>query len=125
GELNPKRKYGNLIKLPLGVHKKYGCRSKFYILSETGLSFFDNIEDNLAHLESIRPIPPETIEEVVKNSREVIPVQSRLSDSSIDYPIKKRPMFEGDLNRFIQECTMLKNLREKAERGKQFSYSEA
>lgn len=125
GELNPKRRYGNLIKLPLGVHKKYSCRSKFFILSKTGLSFFDSIEDNLAHLESIRPIPPETIDEVVKNSGEVIPVQSRLSDSSIDYPIQKRPVFDGDLNRFIQECTMLKNLRKKAERGEQFSYSEA
>lgn len=28
--LRPKRKLGNLIKLPLGVHRKYGSRSAFF-----------------------------------------------------------------------------------------------
>ena len=42
------RRFGNLIKLPLGIHQKYGLRSKFFVISEQEPAYLDSVYDNLA-----------------------------------------------------------------------------
>ena len=48
GTLNENRKFGNLIKLPLGVHRKYGLRSVFFSICDDGLKFIDGVKENLS-----------------------------------------------------------------------------
>ena len=55
GCLTPSRKYGNLIKLPLGIHQKYNARSSFFTLASDELHVITDVHENLAYLQSIKP----------------------------------------------------------------------
>ncbi len=123
--LTPKRKYGNLIKLPLGLHRKYGSWSFFFTLSTEGPHPIEGKQENIAFLESLVPVAPEVIEEAVKAFAEELPllVESAYPTSiSLD---QIRPQFEGSPVQIVSQCTALRNLRTKAERGNRLSHSEA
>jgi len=122
--LTSTRQYGNLIKLPLGLHRKYDSRSFFFSLSAEGPHPIVGKEESIAHLQSLVPVAPEVIEGAV----EAFPGELPLRDESVipvSGPDQKRPQFEGNPDQLVSHCTAMRNLRAKAERGDPFSHSEA
>jgi len=124
GRLTPKRKYGNLIKLPLGLHRKYGSWSFFFSLSTEGAQPVVGKEENIAYLQCLVPVPPEVVDKAVKAFAGELPLrdESSISISRLD---QKRRQFEGTPDLLISGCTAMRNLRTKAKRGGRFSHSEA
>lgn len=124
GRLTPERMYGNLIKLPLGLHKKYGSWSYFFSLSAEGPLPIAGKEENLAHLQSLAPAAPQVIDEAVKAFPAEIPLQYEPGIPFSDH-VQKRPQFEGNPDQLVFQCTAMRNLRTKAERGERLSHAEA
>jgi hypothetical protein len=109
--------YGNLIKLPLGLHKKYMQYSSFIDITDKKIS---NIENPFAHLTEIVPIPVpiifNIIQERVKEKelkhvgpREtIIPVEAKPKETAGEF--EKSPRI-GDL---IEKCRAFSNIKKKA-----------
>lgn len=122
--LTSTRQYGNLIKLPLGLHRKYDSRSFFFSLSAEGPYPIVGKEESIAHLQSLVPLAPEVIEGAVK----AFPGELPLRDESVipvSGPDQKRPQFEGNPDQLVSHCTAMRNLRAKAKRGDRLSHAEA
>ncbi|MEE9225930.1 MAG: reverse transcriptase domain-containing protein [Bacteroidota bacterium] len=124
GRLTPNRKYGNLIKLPLGIHQKYGSRSSFFCLSSQGLQAISGIAENLAHLRVLVPLDPEVLDRSIAAFAKELPLQDEAPTPMIR-PDQQRPQFEGDSATLITQCTAMHNLRARAEAGSRLSHSEA
>jgi hypothetical protein len=109
--------YGNLIKLPLGLHKKYKQYSSFIDIAEKKIL---SIENPFAHLTEIVPIPVSIIfnitQERVKEKelkhvgprKAIIPVET--IPKEIVGEIEKSPRI-GDL---VEKCKAFSNLKKKA-----------
>jgi len=107
-------KYGNLIKLPLGLHKKYNQFSKFVEITEKDIL---PIEDPLIYLKEIVPIPQSIIskinkqeEELNRTSKEQPTKPSVISYKEVTGKIIKKPRI-GNL---MGKCKALFNLENKA-----------
>jgi hypothetical protein len=124
GLLTPNRKFGNLIKLPLGLHRKYGCRSSFFYSSSEGLHAINGLAANLAHLRAIVPIAPEVLNRCTLILSKELPLQAN-APTSIMRPDRERLYFEGDSTTLLTQCTAMRNLSAKAMGGGRFSHSEA
>jgi len=122
--LTPNRKYGNLIKLPLGVHQKYGAKSLFFCLSSQGPQTFTGITENLVHLRAISPLDPEVLDRSLAAFKGKLSLREETPDS-IARLYQERPYFEGDPGILFSHCTAMRDLRAKAERGNRLTHSEA
>lgn len=124
GRLTPKRRYGNLIKLPLGVHQKYGARSFFCVHAGDSLRMITGTEENLCHLRSLAPMSAQSFEAfVAANLETTLPTETRAPSSFRSS--HQRQQFAGDPWALISHCTAMRDLRAKAESGTRFSHSEA
>jgi len=124
GSLTAKRQYGSLIKLPLGLHRKYGLRSVVFSLSDNRPVPIDGVTASLEHLASLAPVSPEVIAQAAQAFRAEIPV----NDDAPPRPFGLgggRPQFEGHPNMLLPQCHAIGNIRTKAERGEALSRSEA
>ncbi|MBU2054062.1 MAG: hypothetical protein KKC25_03670 [Proteobacteria bacterium] len=124
GRLTPTRKYGNLIKLPLGVHQKYGAKSSFFCLSSQGPQTFTGITENLVHLRAISPLDPEVLDRSLSAFKGKLSLREETPDP-IARLYQERPHFEGDPGTLFSHCTAMRDLRAKAERGNRLTHSEA
>jgi len=109
--------YGNLIKLPLGLHKKYKQHSSFIDIAEKKIL---SIENSFAHLTEIVPIPVSIIfnitqervkEKEPKHARPreaIIPVEAKPKETAGE--VGKSPRI-GDL---VEKCKAFLNLKKKA-----------
>jgi len=124
GRLTPTRKYGNLIKLPLGLHRKYGSWSFFFCLSAEGPHPIAGKKESIAHLQTIVPVAPEVIHGIINEFAKELPLRDEIiiPISGLDH---KRPQFEGNPGMLVSQCTAMRNLRTKAEQGDRFSLTEA
>jgi hypothetical protein len=124
GRLTTKRKYGNLIKLPLGIHRKYGSRSSFFSLASEGLHVITGTEENLRHLDSVVPMSAESFEALVAAITEELPYQGETValEPRTD---EQRPMYFGDPSVLIKQCAAMRNIRDKATSAIHLSQSEA
>lgn len=108
--------YGNLIKLPLGLHKKYKQYSSFIDIAEKKIL---SIENPFAHLTEIVPIPASIIfnitqerakEKEPKHARPrkaIIPVETKPKETAGE--VEKSPRI-GDL---FEKCKAFLNLKKK------------
>lgn len=124
GRLTSTRKYGNLIKLPLGLHRKYGSWSFFFSLSAEGPLPIDGKEENIAHLASRVPVAPEVIDRAVKAFAGELHLREEAFISIGDL-VPERPQFQGKSALLLSQCTAMHNLWTKAEHGDRLSHSEA
>lgn len=124
GRLTPNRKYGNLIKLPLGIHRKYGSRSSFFCFATDGLRTINGTNENLAHLRSVVPMSTEIFEASVAAIVDELPFHEEIP-APVLRSEQHRSLFEGDPSTLITQCTAMRNLRAKAESATRFSHSEA
>ncbi len=70
--LSEKRRFGNLIKLPLGTHQKYEMKSMFFELENGTQKYFESLESNLDVLERTKKIDHDHILSIIKKFNEVI-----------------------------------------------------
>lgn len=124
GELTSKRKLGNLVKLPLGMHRKYANRSIFFTLPNNEPKYLINQKDCLELLIHIKPVEASAVLETV-NDNPVTSIQVKGMDLDVEQSDLLRPLFKGDLKTLTTRCEAIKRLRSKAESGKELSRSEA
>jgi hypothetical protein len=124
--LTKKRTFGNLIKLPLGLHRQYGAWSCFFDILPDGLHFFSDTENNLTRLNICKTVATETIVKAAgtydKNTLLIEQTLTPDNDIDIDW---QRPMFDGSLSLFVKQCVAMSKIREKAERRERLSRLEA
>jgi Reverse transcriptase (RNA-dependent DNA polymerase) len=124
GQITPERKLGNLVKLPLGLHRKYGARSVFFTISGDKLQYIESLELASETLSRVVPIEPASIIATVKSHPEIVVLTKRLGAGKTERN-QKRPQFEGDLESFYARCTAINSLRSKALSGNQLTRAEA
>lgn len=108
--------YGNLIKLPLGLHKKYNQYSSFINIAEKKIL---SIENPFAHLTEIVPIPASIIINITRESakeKELKPARPRKAILCVETKsketageVEKSPRI-GDL---FGKCKAFSNLKKK------------
>ena len=124
GRLTPSRKYGNLIKLPLGIHRKYRSRSSFFSWETDSLRAITGTDENLAHLRTVCPMSAKAFEAFAAAIAEELPHHEGTAAPLLRTD-QQRPKFDGDPSILISQCTAMRNLRAKAESATRFSRSEA
>ena len=124
GQLTSRLKLGNLIKLPLGIHKKYGGRSVFFNLTTSGPDFADSLERNFELLSRVATIESEKVLSAVSASPELV-VQSRDNDLGRFGSDQRRPLFQGDVKVLASRCSAIQGIRSKAESGQHLSRADA
>lgn len=124
GQLSDKLKLGNLIKLPLGVHKKYGSQSRFFCIKGEQPLFSEGIDANLKRLDEVIPAKCEVVLSVAKECGKV-PMFAVTTDETRRNTDTPRPQFDGEPIFLVSGCAAMGALRSKAEKGEKFSRSEA
>lgn len=122
--INEKRRFGNLIKLPLGTHQKYDSKSLFFQLLNGEIKFINSLDDNLYYLTKIKKMGSEIIDRIIDKYSE------RFNDNEIEkigagkFELKERILYRKDLPFLFDNCKMLHKLTIKAEKGIPFSKKE-
>ncbi|MCW3109327.1 MAG: hypothetical protein JWQ09_3833 [Segetibacter sp.] len=122
--LTEKRKYGNLIKLPLGEHKKYDQRSRFFRIENDKIFLIPTIESNLLHLSTIERVKVALIEDILREKK--INGIKEVAFAGIE-SLKpfKRIIYKKDILSLFNRCTALNQLEKKAKSRIKFSRLEA
>ncbi len=124
GQLTPSRKLGNLVKLPLGLHRKYGVRSVFFTLSDGEPQYVEVLERNIELLTRVVPADSAAVLATVRaHPGSVVPTRGvELGSTERDL---RRPLFKGNLTILATRCAAIRCLRSKAEGGQQLTRAEA
>jgi len=122
--LTEKRNYGNLIKLPLGIHQKYSCRSTFLAISDSSKLTILPWEKNFFHLQSIKKVKKSNVEQIIKNNNALLEKEVILEIKSKKIPQGGRFYYEDDLNFLFKNCCALNQLKNKAEQKIELTYAE-
>ena len=123
GRLTPRRRYGNLIKLPLGVHRKYERESTFFTLDSEQPKFLDSLEANLHMLESVVPVDALAISANTKPLQgELLLYDELLRDPATE---PQRLHYSGSPSLLLTQCSAMKQLNDKTEAGIRLTHSEA
>lgn len=120
-------RYGNLIKLPLGLHRKYKQYSSFIDIAEKNISI---IENPFVCLNEIVPTPVSVIFDIIKERskkkelknihlREVITPAEAIPKETVGEA--KTSCRIGDL---VEKCKALSNLKKKAENQNHLEHEE-
>ena len=123
--LNEKRRFGNLIKLPLGIHQKYKVQSSFLELNKDSARTIRSLNDNLTYLTKINRIPAEKIDQILKQNKEILKTVKIESINAEKFQQIERPLYIKDLDFLFAKCSALDRLKTKAGKGIQFSHQEA
>ncbi len=123
GQLTGK-KFGNLIKLPLGIHRKYSVRSVFFRLSDGEPRYCEGLECNLEFLTRVVPADSAVVLEIVRTHPASVVTTRSVEYWSTERELQ-RPLFRGDLKTLVTRCTAIQCLRAKAEAGQHLTRAEA
>ena len=121
--LNKKRKYGNLIKLPLGEHKKYNSRSRFFTLKEGQIEFIDDLNANLMHLDSVIKVESARVFEIVNHYKIYLKYEFK-NLLKEEYEPKRRKIYKNDIDKLFNNCNALNALKDKAIKGIELNHVE-
>ncbi len=121
--LNEKRKYGNLIKLPLGEHKKYNNRSRFFTFNEGQIEIISDLNENLKHLDSVVKIKSEKIIEIVNQYKNIIKNETNTLIKE-EYEPRRRKIYRNDVNKLFNNCNAINALKDKAINGNALTHVE-
>lgn len=122
--LSPQRKFGNLIKLPLGIHQKHGGCSKLLSLTSGGWQLIPDVERNLARLMSIVPVDSAIIREAASTVRET-DKQTRIGTYLATLQDADRRLYNGTPAELLCGCRAMRSIRERAGNGLALSHAEA
>lgn len=123
-KITTEKRLGNLIKLPLGIHRKYNTGSEFFRHINKEPHFFKSIEENFKHLKTIVKIPVQKVDEIIINNSDLIdPTDTKIeSEELIDI---ERIIYKKDLDFLFQNCIALNQIYKKAKKGIALNYKEA
>jgi TOTE conflict system primase-like protein/reverse transcriptase-like protein len=121
--LNEKRKYGNLIKLPLGEHKKYNNRSRFYTLKDGKIEIINDINENLKHLDSVVKIESEKVFEIVNQYKKILKYETNILIKE-EYGPRRRKIYKNDIDKLFNNCSAINALKDKAIKGNALTHIE-
>ena len=115
-EVFPKQKeaknFGNLIKLPLGVHQKYGGRSVFLDPD------FNPIQDNLRFLKEVLLIEENVVDEILELN-EAVPKAAEADENAQNINYNLDPI---NMHKIEESCPHIKELVTRASAGEHVSY---
>lgn len=120
------RRFGNLIKLPLGLHRKFDKESKFFKVIDGKPTFFEKLEESINHLKTIDKISREKFSEIIANNISFVDLS--LIDTKVEVPELStlgRTIYKKDLNFLFNNCKALDLINKKAIEGKSLNYKEA
>ncbi|MFA7288364.1 MAG: reverse transcriptase domain-containing protein [Melioribacteraceae bacterium] len=121
--LTESRKYGNLIKLPLGEHKKYNKRSSFFTFDNHRIGLIEGIKDNIAHLERIVKVKQDQFNQVIEKHK--ISIRYDLQPFILEqYRCDDRIIYKKDFNKLYSQCSAISSLKNKALSGETLNHFE-
>jgi len=123
-QLTEKYKYGNLIKLPLGMHQKYNCKSTFFIINDSSISYIPSTKDNIMHLQSVKKIGSVKIKKIIDNHEDLFKKEEILEIENERISQSSRTCYEDDLNFLFKNCPALNKLENKAEKNIELTNNE-
>ena len=121
--LNEKRKYGNLIKLPLGEHKKYNQRSKFFTFEKDQIIFLESVENNLALIEKTVKVTKNEFLETIESFKTTIKYDSK-PFIKVEFEPNNRKLYIKNLSKLFNGCNAINRLKVKAHNGEALSHLE-
>jgi len=122
--LTEKRNYGNLIKLPLGIHQKYNCRSTFFTISDSNKLVISPWEKGFVRLKSIKKVKKSSIEQIIKNNEALLKKEAILEIKNEKIPQGGRNYYKDDPNFLFENCCALNQLKNRAENNIQLTRAE-
>jgi len=122
--LTERRNYGNLIKLPLGIHQKYNCRSAFFTISDSSISIISPWEKNFIHLQNIKKVGKNNVEQIIKNNEALLEEEVILEIKNEKIPQGGRIYYKDDPNFLFENCRALNQLKNKAENNIKLTHAE-
>ena len=122
--LTEKRNYGNLIKLPLGIHQKYNRRSTFFTISDSSKLIILPWEKNFVHLQNIKKVKKINVEQIIKNNEALLEKEVILEIRNEKIPQGGRIYYKDDLNFLFEKCRALNQLKNKAENNIKLTHAE-
>jgi hypothetical protein len=123
--LTEKRNYGNLIKLPLGIHQKYNRRSTFFTISDSKKLAILLWEKNFTHLQSIKKVKKSEVEQIIKNNETLLGKETILDIRAEKISQRERIYYKDDLNFLFEHCLALNQLKNRAEKNIKLAHTEA
>ena len=122
--LTERRRYGNLIKLPLGIHQNYNYQSVFFTISDSTISIISPLENNIKHLQKIKKVEKKKVEQIIRDNKNLIEEKTNLEIKNDDIPSGSRIYYEDELDFLFQNCNALNQLKKKAEQNVELSHAE-
>jgi hypothetical protein len=126
--LTDKRKYGNLIKLPLGTHQKYDSKSSFFEIVNGDIKYQTSLDDNIEHLAKIKKLNRDKFYNIINKYADIVTGEIEgLSPADVyeKYIEVGRILYKQDFDFLFNHCDALNKLRKKAEHGIELSHNEA
>ena len=122
--IGERRKFGNLVKLPLGIHQKYSSRSVFFQLVHEEPQYLDSVVDNMKHLRQIAKLSSKELNIIIKEHSDINGAAGINKVYPDDLRHEQRVLYRQDFQFLFDHCSALRNLKIKAEKGLQFSRPE-
>jgi len=123
--LTEERHYGNLIKLPLGIHQKYNRRSTFFTISDSNELFILPWEKNFVHLKNIKKVKKNDVGQIIKNNETLLEKEIILDIKDEKISQRERIYYKDDLNFLFEHCLALNQLKNRAEENIKLTHAEA
>ena len=117
-------KYGNLIKLPLGLHQKYYKISTFFTINDSGISFISTLKNNFLHLQTIKKVDKAKVKEIIKNNKALLEKEVILEIKNEKITEIGRICYKDDLNFLFENCPALNELIKKANQNNELNHAE-
>jgi retron-type reverse transcriptase len=124
GQLTPGRKLGNLVKLPLGLHRTYGARSVFFTVPDGQPQYVEGLDRGLECLTQVVSADTMPVLATVRDHPGTVVPTAGVEMGSTERDMR-RPLFKGDLSVLAARCAAIQGLRTKAEGGQRLTRAEA
>jgi len=123
--LTEERHYGNLIKLPLGIHQKYNRRSTFFVISDLNELIILPWKKNFVHLKNIKKVKKEKVGQIIKDNETLLERKIVLDVKDEKISQRERIYYKGDINYLFKHCLALNQLKNRAEKNIKLTHAEA
>lgn len=122
-KLGIKRKLGNLIKLPLGDHKRYDSQSTFFELVNGDICMKENLEQNLELLGKVCKISLDRVDQILTTNKRFYESEELIVEED-EFILNQRSLYKKNNEMLFDNCTALKNLKKKSDEGNPYTYDE-
>ncbi len=122
--INKKRKFGNLIKLPLGTHQSYEAKSNFFKIVASTMVLPNTWQENFEYLYSLKKITMDNLDELLREHEELLKKETIEKFYTDDIVSVDRIYYKNEIDFLLQKCTAINELNIKARNGIELQYKE-